>query len=377
MSRLKKFTIIVSLVAVVAFSFAGGCAASGRVAQPPASGVTTINEAWNIIFSDYVDQTRLDARALSRAAIEGMLKELNDPYTSYLDPENYKLSTSSLGGQFDGIGATVALREGKLTIIAPMPDSPAAKAGIKSGDVILEINGKSTEGLSLETAVLSIRGPRGTAVKLLVLHLDDPKPVEIEIIRARVEVVSVSYEMKEDIAYININHFSERTSAEVTVALQGTKGAKGIVLDLRSNPGGLLEAVIDVASHFLSEGIVVQVRSNQQQLTTREAKPSNTTTDLPVVVLTDNFSASGSEVLSGALQDHRRAVIAGTQTFGKGSVNVLRPLSDGSGIYITTARWLTPNGRLIEGKGIEPDIKLELKDEEAIRWAIDYLHGKR
>lgn len=377
MSRTMKLAIGAMLVAVLALAFGVGYQLGGRTYQQSESGLAAVEDAWNILFTDYVDQSKLDAKALSRASIEGMLKELNDPYTSYLDAENYKLSTSSLRGEFDGIGAIVGVKDGKLTIIAPTPDSPAARAGIRAGDVILEVDGKSTSGMSLEIAVLSIRGPRGTSVKLLILHQDDPKPVEIEITRARVEVTSIRSDMKGDIAHININQFNERTDTELASTLQNIKEARGIVLDLRSNPGGLLEAVIDVASHFLTEGIVVQVRGNQEQLITRKVKRSEITTDLPMVVLSDNYSASGSEVLAGALQDHHRAIVAGTQTFGKGSVNILRQLSDGSGIYITAARWLTPSGRLIEGKGIEPDIKLDLKGDDAVQWAIDYLHGKR
>jgi carboxyl-terminal processing protease len=190
-------------------------------------------------------------------------------------------------------------------------------------------------------------------------------------------MTSVRFEMMEDIAYINITQFSERTSEELTPTLQNAtgEGARGIVLDLRSNPGGLLEAVVDVAGHFLEEGIVVNVDSSEENLVL-EVRSDAATTDLPMVVLTDNFSASGSEVLAGALQDYGRATIAGTRTFGKGSVNILRPL-DGSAIYITTARWLTPNGRLIEGKGIEPDYELELNGEDTIQWAIDYLGNNR
>jgi carboxyl-terminal processing protease len=203
--------------------------------------------------------------------------------------------------------------------------------------------------------------------------------VEIEIVRAEIELDSVLYEMRQDIAYINITHFSEPTDGELSSALESViaEGATAIILDLRSNPGGLLQSVVDVASHFLTEGVVVSVVSNQGKQTANLVKSKEVTTDLPMVILVDSFSASGSEVLAGAMQDHERATVAGTITFGKGSVNILRQLSDGSGLYVTTARWLTPDGRLIEGEGISPDYELELEGEDAIQWAIDYLKGNR
>jgi carboxyl-terminal processing protease len=179
--------------------------------------------------------------------------------------------------------------------------------------------------------------------------------------------------MKEDIAYINITYFSERTAEELAPVLKSiTQQANGVILDLRSNGGGLLDTVIDVASFFLKEGVVVDVVDNQGKHTTSSVKPSQITTDLPLVVLVDGYSASGSEVLAGALQDYGRATIAGARTYGKGSVDILRQLKDGSGLYITTARWLTPKGRLIEGKGLAPDYELK-EGEDAIQWAIDFL----
>jgi len=260
-------------------------------------------------------------------------------------------------------------------IIAPIPDSPAAKAGIKAGDIILEIDGESTSEISLVEAVLYIRGPKGTPVRLLILHQGETEPGDIEIVRDEIEVPSVHFEMKGDIAYINITYFSERTNEELSPVLESMteEAATGIILDLRSNPGGLLQTVVGVASRFLEEGIVVDVVDNQGEHTTSAAKPKGATTDLPLVVLVDSYSASGSEVLAGALQDHTRAPIAGTKTYGKGSVNILHRLKDGSGLYITTARWLTPNGRPIEGEGITPDYELDLEKVDAIQWAIDYL----
>jgi len=359
----------------VALSFGTGYNLGHQTPSDAGGGLGIVTQAWNFLFEDYVDRARLEDSALSQAAIEGMLEELDDPYTSYLDIETYQLGMSGLEGEFEGIGAHVGIRDEKLTVIAPIADSPAAKAGVRAGDIILEVDGNPTADMSLAEAVLNIRGPKGTPVRLLILHQDETEPEEIEIIRAKIELTSVRFEMKGDIAYINITHFSGRTDEELSPVLESLagEGAKGIILDLRRNPGGILDEVVKVVSHFVPEGVVLNVVDNRGERTALEVRPGVVTIDLPVVVLVDEFSASGSEVLSGALQDHGRATIAGRQTFGKGSVNVLRRLDDGSGLYITTARWLTPEGRPIEGEGIKPDYELELEGEEAIQWAIDYL----
>ncbi len=378
MSKAIRIMVVTLLLgASLALSFGAGCALGTSTPPNTDLGLDVVKEAWDIIFQDYVDKDKLDASTLSQAAIISMVEALDDPYTSYLDTENYQLALSSLEGKFEGIGAYIGVEDEQQIIIAPIPGSPAAKAGIRAGDIILEINGESTSGMSLTEIVLSIRGARGTSVRLLILHQDETNPEEIEIVRAEIELPSVYSEMREDIGYINITYFSERTSEELSPVLQSItqEAATGIILDLRSNSGGLLEAVVDVAGYFLTEGIVVKAVDNQGNYTSLTVKPNGVATDLPLVVLVDSYSASGSEVLVGALQDYARATIAGTTTYGKGSINILRQLKDGSGLYITTAYWLTPNERLIEGKGIEPDpgCELELEGEDAIQWAIDYL----
>ncbi len=380
MSKTMKIIVItLALVASLALSFGAGCTLSTGTVPSTDLGLEVVEEVWGIIFQDYVDRDRLDASTLSQAAIKGMVEALDDPYTSYLTPQTYQMSMSGLEGKFEGIGAYVGVREEQLMIIAPIPGSPAAKAGIRAGDIILEIDGSSASEMSLEEAVLHIRGSKGTPVMLLVLHQGETEPEEIEIVRDEIKLHSVYFEMRADIAYIHIAHFTERTNEELSPALESItrEGATGIVLDLRSNPGGLLRVVVDVASRFLREGIVVHVVDNQGKQASLSVEPDAVTTDLPLIVLTDNYSASGSEVLAGALQDHARATIAGTTTYGKGSVNTLHQLKDGSGLYITTARWLTPNERLIEGEGIEPDYELELEGEDAIQWAIDYLKSNK
>jgi carboxyl-terminal processing protease len=377
---IKKCKIVAALLLVIAIAavFSSGCALIPTSTPKTGQGADVIKEAWDIISREYVEPSRLDSANMTRAAIEGLVNTLNDPYTTYLTPEeNKKFDQSSISGAFEGIGAVVNLQDKYPVIVSPFSGSPAEKAGIKAGDIIKAINGESTANMSLDLAVSKIRGPKGTTVKLSILHKGETTPVEITVTRNRVEVASVHFEMRGNIAYINISQFTEHTETEFAPVIQQMKdaNAKGIILDLRGNPGGLLDIVIDVASHFITEGIVTQVKSNQGVVEIEKVKTGVVTTNLPMVVLVDEFSASGSEVLAGALQDHKRALISGNTTYGKGSVCYLHTLSDGSGIYITASRWLTPNGRLIEGQGIEPDKKLELTGDDAINWAIDYLNN--
>jgi carboxyl-terminal processing protease len=370
--RMKIVAVSLLLATIIALSFGAGYVTAIRNSSEP--GLDVVEQTWNIILQDYVGKGELDTDILAQGAIRGMVEALDDPYTSYLDVETYQLNLQDLEGRFEGIGAYVAVKDEQIIIIAPIPDSPADRAGIKAGDIILEIDGSSTSDMSLAETVLKVRGPEGTTVTLLILHEGETEPEVIETVRAEIEVPSVHFEMKEEIAYIKITEFSERTAQELAPVLEDVnQQASGIILDLRGNPGGLLETVVDVASFFLKEGVVVDVVDNEGKHDVYSVRPGEITTDLPLVVLVDGYSASGSEVLAGALQDYGRATIAGTKTFGKGSVNILHQLKDGSALYITNARWLTPHGRLIEGEGLYPDYELELEGDDAIQWAIDYL----
>jgi carboxyl-terminal processing protease len=306
-----------------------------------------------------------------------MVEALGDPYTSYLDADTYRLSLQSLAGSFEGIGAYVTSEEGQIIIVSPIADSPADRAGIEAGDIIVAVDGQSTEGMSLTEAVLLVQGPEGTTVDLLVLHEGETEPVLISVVRAVIEVPSIDFEMMDEIAYIGITDFTDRTGGEMSLALAEAEqqGAEGIIIDLRGNLGGPLAAAVDVTSFFLEEGVVVEVVDNEGHRDVYPVKNVGITTDLPLVVLVNEYSASASEVVAGALQDYGRAVIAGTRTLGKGSANILLQLGDGSALYVTNARWFTPNGRLIEGEGIEPDYEIDLENEDAIQWAIDYLRN--
>jgi carboxyl-terminal processing protease len=375
---LRNSRLLLGLAALSLSFVLASCSLLPVRTSSTSSTLSPVEEAWGIISKDYVDQSKVDSTRLGRAAVKGMVDELNDPYTTYLDPDAYKLTITNQQGQFGGIGATVDARSNQIIIVAPIPGTPAEKAGIRPGDAILAVNGKSTEGLSVEEVVLLIRGPQGTSVTITVQHEGAASPVDLTITRAQIDVPSVSYEMKGTTAYFRIHFFSERTDEEMSplIANLAKSGAKSIILDVRSNPGGPVDTVVNIASHFLSSGVVLYIDDNKGNEDTYNVKPATSRTKLPIVMLTDNYSASGSEVLAGALQDYGRAVVVGTKTFGKGSADRWYQLSDGSALYLTTSRWLTPKRRLIEGKGLDPDIPSVLKGDELLNWALDYLKNK-
>ncbi|MCS7207762.1 MAG: S41 family peptidase [Dehalococcoidia bacterium] len=317
-------------------------------------------EAYTILSREYVDKSKIQPDILARGAIKGMLETLQDPHTDYLPPDRYLRESQDFRGSFSGIGAEVFLRNGRI-ILNPMPGSPAEKAGLRPGDIVLAVDGEKTDGWTVMQAVSRIRGPRGTPVRLTILHLGESEPVEVTIVRDIIRLESVFMNMMSDgVAYIRISAFYENTEPSFVQKVQEArqKGAKGIVLDLRNNPGGYLSVAVNITSHFLKSGLVVYEVDGNGRRTDWRVRPGGIATDIPLVVLVNQFSASGSEVVAGALQDHGRAQVVGTKTLGKGSVNLLRPLSDGGGLYYTYAHWYTPNGRLIEGQGLTPDVEV-------------------
>lgn len=325
-------------------------------------------EVWELLQREHIDREGLDGKTLSDGAIRGMLQAMDDPYAGYLTAEQFSLESQDIKGFFEGIGAEVGMRDGRITIIAPIPDTPAEEAGIRPGDVILEIDGVTTQGLSLLESVYMIRGEKGTTVELLVLHLNSNEPVSIIITRGVIPLTSVRLLMQVGaIGNLRLSGFTGTTEEDLKEALDRFERSQGVglILDLRNNPGGLVSSVVQVASQFLEGGRVVlyQIDANGRR-TDWNTKSGGKALDVPVVVMVNAFSASASEVLSGAFMDHNRATVIGTTTFGKGSVGNLWPLDDGSGINFTVARWFTPNGTLIEGTGITPDVVSEVPEDE-------------
>jgi carboxyl-terminal processing protease len=349
----------------------------GRSESPSDANLAVIEEAWNVIHEDYVDPSVIDSEALAHAAVQAMMDTLDDPHSAYINAAMYQKMIEEWGGKYVGIGAGVSDVDGKITIVSVTPDSPAEKYGVKAGDVVLEIDGVSTSEMTLTESVSLVRGEEGTKVTLLVQHEGESGTELLEVTRAEIKVNSVKFEMIDDIACISISQFTDTTNDELTPILQelSQNGAAGIILDLRGNPGGLETSVVDVASRFITEGdTILTIRYNDGSEDVDRANYQDITTDLPVVVLVNANSASASEVLSGALQDYKIAVIAGKVTYGKGSVNQTAALSDGSAIYISIARWYTPDGHMIEGQGITPDYTLD-DSVDWLQWAIDYLNG--
>ena len=351
----------------------GGAASNPTQDSLPAE-FQRVGEVWQILKREHFDRERLDAAALSEGAIRGMLQAVGDPYASYLTRAQYDMESQDLRGSFGGIGAEVAMRDGRLTIVAPIPDTPAERAGIQPGDVVLEIDGESAVGITLLEGISKIRGQKGTTVTLLVLHRNSKEPVSITITRDVIPLDSVRFSMLEDrIGHLRILNFTSTTNREVQEALEKSRdlGAVGLVLDLRNNPGGLLSAVVDVTSQFLDSGLVVYEIDAQGLRTDWKVKPGGKGRELPLVVLVNEFSASASEIMAGAIIDQGRGPVVGTTTFGKGSVNNLWPLKDGSGVYFTIARWFTPKGSLIEGKGITPDVVVESQPDGSTDVQLD------
>ena len=323
-------------------------------------------EVWDLLQREHIDRENLDGKELSDGAIRGMLQALDDPYAAYLREDQFAVESQDIQGFFEGIGAEVGMRDGVITILAPLPNTPAERAGIKPGDIILGIDGDSAQGLSLLEAVRKIRGKKGTNVELLVLHLNATEPVVIAVTRGVIPLTSVSMATLDGgIGHLRLSSFNGHTNEELENAFEQFKRDNGValVLDLRNNPGGLVSSVVDVASHFLNDGIVLYQIDAQGKRTDWKVKSGGLALDIPVVVLVNEFSASASEVLSGALRDQGRAKIVGVTTFGKGSVNNLWQLDDGSGVNFTIARWYTPNGNQIEGEGIVPDFEQDNPDD--------------
>ena len=323
-------------------------------------------DVWNLLKETYYRQPLSD-KELYYGALRGLVGSTEDPYTVFFDPKETKDFTESLEGSFDGIGAEIGVKEDQLQVVAPLPNTPAERAGLKPGDAILRIDGKDTTGMAVDEAVSLIRGPRGTKVVLTILSASAKEPKDVSITREKIVIESVRFEIGEDgIAVISLYFFNQEADGlfQQVVNEVLAKNAKGIILDLRSNPGGLLDVGIDIASTWIGDKPVVIEKSPSDSRTfsgTTEPRLK----EISTVVLVNGGSASASEILAGALQDYGLAKIVGTQTFGKGSVQDYRELPDGSAVKITVAEWLTPNGRSIQDTGITPDVVVEVIPADA------------
>lgn len=331
-------------------------------------------KVWDTLEKKYVDQKKLDQKKMYYGAIKGMVASIEDPYTFFLTPTENKQSKDDLGGRFEGIGAQLGLKDGRVVVVAPLKNSPAEKAGLRAGDIIIKVDSNPTADMLLTQVVSLVRGNKGTEVSLTVER--DGKELNFSVMRDTIQVESVETNLNEisrtctehcnRVAYLKLNQFGDSTVdeweqkvAEINAAWKGGK-VKGLVLDLRDNPGGYLESSVYLAGEFLEQGKLVV----KQESTTYENKDYYVTRggsllSIPLVVLINKGSASAAEILAGALRDHKRAQLIGEKSFGKGSVQEALDLGDGMGLHVTVAKWVLPKGEWINGKGIEPEIKLE------------------
>ncbi|PSN11988.1 peptidase S41 [filamentous cyanobacterium CCT1] len=329
----------------------------------------TFNQVdWDAVRTDYLGRN-YSSQEEAYGAIREMLEQLEDPYTRFMDPEEFRSMQIDTSGELTGVGIQISQDEETkdIVVVAPIEDTPAFDAGIRSQDVILAIDGESTEGMELNDAVSRIRGTVGSEVTLTIRRGE--QELEVPIVRARIEIHPVRYNVQAgpegEVGYIRLTQFSANAAEEMSDAIKDleSQGVTGYILDLRSNPGGLLYSSIDIARMWLDEGVIVST-VNRQGVVDEETANSRALTDKPLVVMVDGGSASASEILSGALRDNERALLVGTRTFGKGLVQSVRSLGDGSGVAITVAKYLTPNGTDINKNGISPDIAVELSEEQ-------------
>ena len=336
-----------------------------------------LDEIIEILEDDFVEPDLIDRQLLLEGAINGLFQALGDPHSVYIDPQTYAVSRDDFSGAFEGIGATVSRQDNYVVIVRPLPNTPAERAGVRAGDIILAVDGEDAEGWSVEKAVLRIRGRRGTPVDITVRHTDGTEET-ITIVRDNILVASVDTAppggiLKDsagdevtNIGYIRIRSFTARTPQELTDLvrqLEDTGEIDALILDVRANPGGLLDETAETADLFLDDGtILVQVdRSGTEQVYRADR---NIVTHLPIAVVQDEFSASGSEVLAAAIQENGRGIVVGSTSFGKGTVNRARDLSNGGAVYVSIARWLTPDRNIIEGRGVIPDIEVTLTADD-------------
>lgn len=356
---------------VSALSFLPGGGTSAAAGGTPEELQATFKpfwEAWDIVHEDYAAQP-VDDQALMEGALRGMLDVLDDPYTTYMTPEEKTINSAHLDGDFEGIGATVETDETTTytRIVSPIAGSPAETAGLLPGDLIITINGEDIAGQDITTVVGKVRGPAGSQVTLEIQREGRDANFTVTITRATIDLVSVESRMLTDnIGYLKINSFGEKTPTEMHIQLTElmAQNPTGLILDLRGNPGGYLQTAVYVVSQFIPEGVVLIERFGDGTERKFEAENGGLATQIPLVVLIDKGSASASEIVAGAIKDRERGQLVGETSFGKGSVQVVRTLSNDGGVRVTVARWLTPNGKWIHQQGIAPDVAVERTEED-------------
>ncbi|MEO5362246.1 MAG: S41 family peptidase [Magnetococcus sp. DMHC-8] len=334
------------------------------VSQITYEKLRVFSEVFSLVKQNYVEE--VDEKSVLYGAVHGMLKSL-DPHSSFLTPESFKEMRVDTKGEFGGLGIEISQSDRGILVVSPIEDTPAFQAGVKAGDLIIKIDDDSAEEMNLPDAVKKMRGKPGTAVQLTILRKGAPKPLTFKIVRDIIKVRSVKWRLEAGhIGYTRVVQFNEQTMPLLEQGLDelkreaGKEGLKGLVLDLRNDPGGLLDQAVEVADAFLEKGLIVYTKGRiPGKDMTFDARPGDLINGVPIVVLINAGSASASEIVAGALQDHHRAIVMGTNSFGKGSVQTIIPLSDGSGLRLTTAQYYTPSGRSIQAKGIAPDIVVE------------------
>jgi carboxyl-terminal processing protease len=342
-------------------------------AQDRYADLQNFTKVLNLVEQYYVEE--VDTKKLIYGAIKGMLREL-DPHTNFMPPDIFKDFETETSGEFGGLGIEISVTNGILTIISPIEDTPAWEAGIKAGDKVIAVDGHSTKGLSLVEASQLMKGKKGTKVVLRIVRDSEDEPRDIPIVRGSVKIKSVKYTNLDDgYAYIKITSFIENTAKDLEKAIdthiKNNKKVEGLVIDMRRNPGGLLDQAVKVSDMFLKEGTIVStIGRNKKDKEVSVASKKGRFTDFPVIILVNEYTASASEIVSGALQDNKRALIAGQRTFGKGSVQSVVKLGDGSGLKLTVARYYTPSGISIQAEGIKPDIEIDEMDPEAFAKSV-------
>ena len=399
-----KAFIPLTIIFFVVISFGGGYALGQSPVAPidfyADSASVTPNElettfvpfweVWDLIHTRYYDQP-VDNDLLTEGAIDGMLAVLDDPHTRYMSAEDEAAARDSMAGEIEGIGATVENVDGNIVIVAPLDGSPAEAVGLKPGDILRQADGVDLNGMDVGEAAGLVRGPKGTTVNLLIER--DGEQFEQAVVRDVVQIDTVRGEiMADNVAYVRLSRFGDRTAEELETVLEELLAQEpvGLVLDLRSNPGGGLQTAVDVADQFLPDGVVLVESFGDGRETVFESTDKGLAEDIPIVVLLDEGSASASEVLAGAIQDRERGVLIGQTSFGKGTVQTWQTLSNGGGVRITIARWLTPDEDWVHGEGLEPDYAVELPEidpdadvqsdiefeDTQLQAAIDYLLGR-